>query len=185
MPTSPTSHKRPAEQGFGLIEVLIVMVILAILMAVAIPAYNSAKRAARYKDAVAAASSYRQAISSFQLDNGNLVPLASIPGAWAGGASPDPAGPKNILTKYYLRSGAPSEVAHKTLRVYGSGGASSVSTGSVPTGALASHVAAVQIAFPSAITFQLGVWTRDSSAAPWKLRCVMANTVPPAGTTPC
>jgi len=183
--TSPTPRKRPPEQGFTLVEILIVMVIVAILMIAAIPAYNAAKRTARYKDTVAAASSYRQAISSFQLDNGNLVPRAAIvPAVWPAGAT-FPYGPKNILGKYYMRSGAPSEVAHKTLRVYGAAGTSSVTTGTPPAGALATEVSAVQIAFPSPITFQIGVWTRKNSTTAWVLRCVQANTPLPPGTTAC
>lgn len=178
MPTPPPSPKRPTEQGFTLVEIVIVMVILAILMAAAIPMYNSAKRTTRYKDAVAAAASYRQAISAFQLDNGYLVPLSTVgvPPVWAGGASPDPLGPKNMLGKYYMPGGAPSEVAHKTMRIYGAAGFSSVTTASVPTGAIPTQVTAVQIAFPSVSTFQLGVWTRDKNTSPWKLRCMTSNT---------
>ena len=178
MSATPTPARDSSEAGFTLTEMMIVLVIIAILMAVAIPSYLSAKRAAHYKDAVSAASSYRQAISSYQLDNGNLVPIVGIPTIWKSVAGkPDPMGPINLLRAYYLRSGAPSEVAHGTLLVYG--GSVGTSVPAAPLGATTAQIAAVQIAFPSPTTYQLGVWTRKNATSPWTLRCEIANTAVP------
>ena len=56
---------RPArtyERGFTLIEVLIVMVILAILMAIAIPLYSSSKNSAKEKRSTAAEQQLRAVV---------------------------------------------------------------------------------------------------------------------------
>lgn len=65
-------YKKQAQQGFTLIELMIVVAIIGILAAVAIPAYQNYTLKARYSEVVAATSPYKTAIDLCS-QNGDCV----------------------------------------------------------------------------------------------------------------
>ena len=69
--TTPDSHRRNDDDGFSLIELLVVVVIIGILIAIAIPLYLNYRKSANDK---AAQSDLRGAVSTLEKcvgDNGN------------------------------------------------------------------------------------------------------------------
>mgnify|MGYP000199112593 CR=1 FL=1 len=67
--------KRATQQGFTLIELMIVVAIVGILAAVALPAYQDYTKRARMSEVVLAASSCRTAISEiYQSGSGTTAP---------------------------------------------------------------------------------------------------------------
>ncbi|MCW2956249.1 MAG: hypothetical protein JWO69_1118 [Thermoleophilia bacterium] len=66
---------RTSEQGFSLVELIVVMVIVAILAAITMMSFGSSKDAANRGKVVAVAQSYDQAIASFALDHTGRMPV--------------------------------------------------------------------------------------------------------------
>jgi general secretion pathway protein G len=64
----PTSRQRGAAHGFTLVELLIVMTIIAVLMAIAIPSYKASVQAAREASLHEDLQVMRQAIDSYTMD---------------------------------------------------------------------------------------------------------------------
>lgn len=66
--------RRKAQKGFTLIELMIVVAIIGILAAVAIPQYQQFQRKAKFSDVIAQASTYQNAVGlCAQMNNGNLA----------------------------------------------------------------------------------------------------------------
>ena len=72
--------KRSLQKGFTLIELMIVVAIIGILAAVALPAYQDYTRRARVSEAILAASSCRTTITEVIQSNTNANAVAA--GAW-------------------------------------------------------------------------------------------------------
>ena len=96
-------------QGFTLIELMIVIAILGILLAIAIPAYQDYLARARASEAVYAAAPAKLAVSEYYLGN------ATWPGtlAAAGFTIPNPRS-KYVNTYTYVSAGAFSVTATAT-----------------------------------------------------------------------
>ena len=72
--------KRSIQQGFTLIELMIVVAIIGILAAVALPAYQDYTARAKMSEVVLAASACRTSVTeTYQTNNGASLPLG---GSW-------------------------------------------------------------------------------------------------------
>ena len=72
--------KRSIQQGFTLIELMIVVAIIGILAAVALPAYQDYTARAKMSEVVLAASACRTSVTeTYQTNNGASLPVG---GAW-------------------------------------------------------------------------------------------------------
>ncbi|MCW2971898.1 MAG: hypothetical protein JWN72_171 [Thermoleophilia bacterium] len=182
-----------SERGFSLIELIIAMVLVAIMMAVVIPQFFGSKAATRRKEAIAAGSAYRAAVSQFQADHGNRLPAAgagTAPTATcaAGGGdmtliSGKAAGPKNLLCKPYMR-GLPSGVQEGRVGISQDGS----NCGTLPTNAGSSPNATGWVSYCSSgidsNSYVVRVSARKSQTSPWEAVCATGSKVG-AGDTPC
>ena len=77
------STRRRTQQGFTLVEILIVVVILGILAAIVIPQFTSASEAARGSSAVTLLQTIRSQLELAQIQHGGVYPdlITSSP-AW-------------------------------------------------------------------------------------------------------
>lgn len=66
--------ERNNEQGFGVVELIVGLLIVAILLAVGITYFGSSKSHARVKQVVAAAQQYADAVSRYRNDHSFMVP---------------------------------------------------------------------------------------------------------------
>ena len=70
--------KKTLETGFTLIELMIVVAIVGILAAVALPAYNDYTTRAHVSEAASVAQGYKTAVAEYYAINGTLPNLADI-----------------------------------------------------------------------------------------------------------
>jgi prepilin-type N-terminal cleavage/methylation domain-containing protein len=99
----PWSARTRPSAGFTMIELMVVVVIVGILIAIAVPRFTTARHSADAKQLTAAANSYRTAVDAYRLDNGNESPSLGGP-EWTNAAD----GPINVvMNKKYLVGGPP------------------------------------------------------------------------------
>jgi type IV pilus assembly protein PilA len=67
------------QQGFTLIELMIVVAIIAILAAIALPAYSNYTKKAKVSEVILAASSLRTDLSEYVASNNALPPATWVP----------------------------------------------------------------------------------------------------------
>ncbi|MBC7644368.1 MAG: prepilin-type N-terminal cleavage/methylation domain-containing protein [Thermoleophilia bacterium] len=108
----------PCEDGFTLVELLVVLVIIAILMAVAVMSFTGAKKTSYHRNAIAAAESYRDAVDAYMADNGNVAPALGS-AAWSAAS----AGPVDALVqnKPYIRT-TPEAISDGNVSIGAPGG---------------------------------------------------------------
>lgn len=89
--------KRTVQQGFTLIELMIVVAIIGILAAVALPAYQDYTKRAKMSEVILAASACRTSITEvYQSGNASNAPGANGWGCEAGAGTSNPS----VTTKY-------------------------------------------------------------------------------------
>jgi type IV pilus assembly protein PilA len=89
--------KRTVQQGFTLIELMIVVAIIGILAAVALPAYQDYTKRAKMSEVILAASACRTSITEvYQSGNASNPPGANGWGCEAGAGTSNPS----VTTKY-------------------------------------------------------------------------------------
>ena len=89
--------KRTVQQGFTLIELMIVVAIIGILAAVALPAYQDYTKRAKMSEVILAASACRTSITeTYQSGNASAAPGANGWGCEAGAGTSNPS----TTTKY-------------------------------------------------------------------------------------
>lgn len=89
--------KRTVQQGFTLIELMIVVAIIGILAAVALPAYQDYTKRAKMSEVILAASACRTSITEvYQSGNASNAPGADGWGCEAGAGTSNPS----VTTKY-------------------------------------------------------------------------------------
>lgn len=101
--------RRQMQQGFTLIELMIVVAIVGILAAIAIPAYQDYTVRAKMTEAVNAATAAKAAISEFYVSQGSMPADAS-----AGGFTTD-VGSKFVNSVTYARTDANTGVLTVTI----------------------------------------------------------------------
>ena len=69
---------KTSQKGFTLIELMIVVAIVGILAAVALPAYNDYTTRAHVSEAASVAQGYKTAVAEYYAINGSLPNLADI-----------------------------------------------------------------------------------------------------------
>jgi type IV pilus assembly protein PilA len=99
--TSMQTMKQQAQQGFTLIELMIVIAIIGILAAVALPAYQDYTVRAKASELILASSAGKQVISEYAILNGKVPALGSdvkVTSITTGMVSSVIAGANGVLT---------------------------------------------------------------------------------------
>jgi type II secretory pathway pseudopilin PulG len=93
--------RRAAEAGFSLIQMLVVLIITAVLMALVASPIRGARRDGQRRSAIAAARTIAEAADRFRLDHGERPPVLGNSKDWPNAE----AGPFNFLTqKSYMKT---------------------------------------------------------------------------------
>ncbi len=116
-----TSERRRAvrrlDLGFTLVEIIVVLVIVAVLMAIAVSGFGGTRHEARRTLVRTAAQSYSEAVEAFALDHAGRVPkfaTADWPRPASGPVQPNSA---RRAASTYLGSSVPDPVSSGTVNV--------------------------------------------------------------------
>lgn len=169
---------RASERAFTLVEMSVVVLIIAIMIAMSMMYFGGAKRTTQYKTAQAAATTYAEAIEAYMADNGQQAPVMGQ-AAWPTASRDDRiAGPVDAMmlqgskAKRYMPRAAPEAVSDGLVDI--------VAGSAAPSGAPAAVIRYTS----SGGTYTLRVeLTSPVGETP---PCVVTNApAPPAGVQRC
>jgi prepilin-type N-terminal cleavage/methylation domain-containing protein len=111
------------ERGLTIVEMLVVLLIIAILMAAMLYAFRGSKQTTYYKAAIAAAQSYSDGIEAFMADNGQTPPRLGTTDWPNANRAKRVAGPVNSMLvdaathqpKTYMRAGSLDAIQNGTV----------------------------------------------------------------------
>jgi general secretion pathway protein G len=162
------------QAGFTMIELLVVMVIAAILLALGVPTFIHAKKTSKQKIVIAAAANYRTAIEGFRLDHGNRVPELGSPTDWPPKTTLPVArqfevGPIDQFGKPYMKTAGPEALRTGMAAL----GAPGVATTPDMTGRIVYEPGPPPGVGGVSTTYRLRVEVLDGST--WKTACEIGN----------
>lgn len=135
---SQSSDPRPANtkgiavarRGFTIVELLIVIVVIAILAAITIVAYNGIQQRANNAKTVSAVDAYIKLLDMYKIDNGDFPKLVSCLGVGYDGGTcrddgdvftEDHGGLNSVILKPYLNGAPPSPATTRYPTGYSAG----------------------------------------------------------------
>jgi prepilin-type N-terminal cleavage/methylation domain-containing protein len=166
------TQRAAVEHAFTMVEVLVVMVIIGVLLAIALPKMQGWQDASRRDGGVAAARSYARAVEAFSRDHAGRPPRNGTP-EWP--TATLSKGPVDLATgKFYLRQ-VPEPLQDKTAAF------DAAATGTTPIVLRYRHVAG-PAASPE--VWSVEVLLRKAGTAD-KVICQLGTSTRPAGVAEC
>lgn len=146
---------RSRTAGFTLIEIIVVLIIISIIAAIAIPTFLGSKDSTRQNGVKTVAGAYSQGVAAYMLDNGNQLPSSLASNKL-----------KDLNNKAYVRPA--DTVKQGYVVISGSGTAKTYG----------------RLAYSGkGLNYEIKVYFRKSGGKPWKVVC--SYGVPSGGAKLC
>lgn len=174
VPFSRQRRRIVKNDGFTMMEVMVTMVIMCILIAIAMPLLKSPRKSISTKTAVSAGQMYRIAISSFQLDHGNRVPIMGTSDWRVATDAQRREGPLTPTGDPYLKPHAPDAIESGEVGIGAATPAAAVRAAGGTAARLLYRPGRPSAAGAPSTTFSLEVWIKDESDR-WVMKCTISD----------
>lgn len=182
LPSCGHARVGAAERGFTVIELLVVMLIIAALMAIVIPKLTGARESGRTASVLAAAQSYAEAVDGFALDHTGRVPVlgsADWPVADRGPLQPIPMAGSGTLPSYLGRT-VPEQVSGSSVDIVSASPAGQAAPATGQDGVIR-YVAGA----PNS-SYRIEVWiSKQDGTFPATMHCWLGTREPSGGAERC